>query len=565
MRARRRTRQLHPPVEDEALRAFPFRKVLHYSALKDRGRGALNEALQQAILWLRQTMGQARIGKGRMAVKRKLEALRDEDAKLPAEQRKYRTLTQEYFRQLCTEAGGVSRPELLLDYLHHAGIVFYREGLFDDRIVLDQAWALEAVYAVFHREKCYRPLRQLRGRFTRTLLEALVWRDYRIEEQELFLSLMKSLRHLLRAPAGRSRGQAGDGIHRPRSAAGSRGGGGGRSTRCGPGMHRAGNWWWISPSAPRRHARHHQPDRARGRDQRLVLEVRRLSVRKHHPQSSTHRTAVEQSPHHLERPDRGEHPGRSGGGAAATASGMDQAGGSSDPDAGIGKSREHPLYPAHPQKADQHRAMGAEPRDAAPERKLEFTPPPSDTISYCVSYAWNDESKAMVDRLCEEAEQRGIKILRDATGLGMGESITRFMKRLGAGDRVFVILSDKYLKSPYCMYELFEVWRNCKAEDEVFRKRIRVYRLPDAKMMGPLERARCAKYWKEQFGELDAFVREEGADLLGTEDFKRYKLMQDFAHHVGDVLALIADTLLPADFDQLVKYGLGDEQPSAAP
>ena len=53
---------------------------------------------------------------------------------------------------------------------------------------------------------------------------------------------------------------------------------------------------------------------------------------------------------------------------------------------------------------------------------------------------------------------------------------------------MFVILSDKYLKSPYCMYELLEVWRNCKAEDEVFRKRIRVYRLPDAKMMGPLER-----------------------------------------------------------------------------
>ena len=58
--------------------------------------------------------------------------------------------------------------ELLLDYLHHAGIVFYREGLFDDRIVLDQAWALEAVYAVFHREKCYRQLHQLRGQGLRT-------------------------------------------------------------------------------------------------------------------------------------------------------------------------------------------------------------------------------------------------------------------------------------------------------------------------------------------------------------------------------------------------------------
>ena len=58
-------------------------------------------------------------------------------------------------------------------------------------------------------------------------------------------------------------------------------------------------------------------------------------------------------------------------------------------------------------------------------------------------------------------------------------------------------------------------------------------------------------------------MREEGADLLGEADFKRYKLMQDFAHRVGDVLALIADTLQPTDFDQLVKYGFGDEIPSS--
>ena len=91
----------------------------------------------------------------------------------------------------------------------------------------------------------------------------------------------------------------------------------------------------------------------------------------------------------------------------------------------------------------------------------------------------------------------------------MGESITRFMKRLGSGDRVFVILSDKYLKSPYCMYELLEVWRNCKAEDEVFRRRIRVYRLPDAKMMGPTERCDCAEYWDDEFTKLDELVRRK--------------------------------------------------------
>jgi hypothetical protein len=41
------------------------------------------------------------------------------------------------------------------------------------------------------------------------------------------------------------------------------------------------------------------------------------------------------------------------------------------------------------------------------------------------------------------------------------------------------------------------------------------------------------------------------------------KLMQAFAHHVGDMLALIADTLQPRDIDELKRHGFGDESPSA--
>jgi internalin A len=113
------------------------------------------------------------------------------------------------------------------------------------------------------------------------------------------------------------------------------------------------------------------------------------------------------------------------------------------------------------------------------------------------------------------------------------------------------------------MYELLEVWRNCKMEAELFRRRIRVYRLPDARMSTPLERALCAKHWKEQFTELDALVREHGADLLGQADFGRFKLMQDFSHRVGDMLALIADTLQPADFEELKQHGFADDGPAA--
>ncbi len=95
-------------------------------------------------------------------------------------------------------------------------------------------------------------------------------------------------------------------------------------------------------------------------------------------------------------------------------------------------------------------------------------------------------------------------------------------------------------------------------DEEEFRGRIRVFRLPDARMSSPAEHVRCARYWDEQFRELDPVVRDGGTHGLGEADFQGYKLMRDFAHRVGDMLATIADTLHPKDFEELKTRGFED-------
>ena len=55
------------------------------------------------------------------------------------------------------------------------------------------------------------------------------------------------------------------------------------------------------------------------------------------------------------------------------------------------------------------------------------------------------------DRLCETLGQHGWNILRDSNVLRSGGLISGFMKRIGLADHVIVVLSDKYLRSPYCM------------------------------------------------------------------------------------------------------------------
>jgi internalin A len=114
---------------------------------------------------------------------------------------------------------------------------------------------------------------------------------------------------------------------------------------------------------------------------------------------------------------------------------------------------------------------------------LVFAQEPTGHTEYYVSYAWGDdtpegrEREAVVERLCTAAEERGIRVLCDKKALGLGDRISKFMKLLGRGKRVFVVISDKYLKSPYCMNELFELWRNCREDEDEFLDHITGVRL----------------------------------------------------------------------------------------
>jgi internalin A len=152
---------------------------------------------------------------------------------------------------------------------------------------------------------------------------------------------------------------------------------------------------------------------------------------------------------------------------------------------------------------EKHDALGARPRERSAmahvtkmeARELEGGPAairpahePSTKLEYFVSYAWGDdtedgrEREVIVNQLCDAATARGITIIRDKTAIHPGDRISKFMERIGRGDRVFIVLSDKYLKSTYCMTELFEVWRNCREEDSEFIARTRVYVQPCAKI-----------------------------------------------------------------------------------
>ena len=66
-----------------------------------------------------------------------------------------------------------------------------------------------------------------------------------------------------------------------------------------------------------------------------------------------------------------------------------------------------------------------------------------------LSYAWGSESEQIVNDLDSAFKAKGITLIRDKRDLGFKSIITEFMQRIGKGQAVVVVITDKYLKSPY--------------------------------------------------------------------------------------------------------------------
>jgi hypothetical protein len=71
-----------------------------------------------------------------------------------------------------------------------------------------------------------------------------------------------------------------------------------------------------------------------------------------------------------------------------------------------------------------------------------------------------------------------------------------------------------------------------------------------------IARERIAREAEEEHDELHVLIKEHGADILGEDDFRKFKLMQDFANRVGDILATLADVVQPREFEALAQHGL---------
>jgi len=88
---------------------------------------------------------------------------------------------------------------------------------------------------------------------------------------------------------------------------------------------------------------------------------------------------------------------------------------------------------------------------------------PLGTYSVFISYAYKDDIIRSRDNIVGLIEQEFIEdetlyqLFRDVNEIKYGDSIDEFMTKIGKGKTVIRVISDKYLKSAYCMIEALRI------------------------------------------------------------------------------------------------------------
>ena len=185
------------------------------------------------------------------------------------------------------------------------------------------------------------------------------------------------------------------------------------------------------------------------------------------------------------------------------------------------------------------------------EREKRRLQEPYTGMKIFISYSWSDDELA--NDIDNKFAKIGINLVRDRRDLKYKSSIKEFMKQICQGDFALIIISDNYLKSSNCMYEVTEF-----IKDENYKERILPILKNDAKIFKAIERNQYIRYWQNEYMKL----KEESSDIDEANkidyirELIRYEKIQrelpDFMSNISDMNLITCDThITEEDFDKI--------------
>jgi hypothetical protein len=171
-----------------------------------------------------------------------------------------------------------------------------------------------------------------------------------------------------------------------------------------------------------------------------------------------------------------------------------------------------------------------------------------------LSYCGKDEE--IVDEIYNELTNRKLTLTRDKIDLKYKQSLRGFMDSLAGHDYVITVVSDSYLKSKYCMYEIGRL-----LENENYKSKTLQIILPDAKIFDDNEKYGYIEYWRNEKRILEERLRnnlDNNNISLIERDLKDYDDIVDNLPKFIDFLrgekGMLLDNLKKSGYSELLDY-----------
>ncbi len=161
-------------------------------------------------------------------------------------------------------------------------------------------------------------------------------------------------------------------------------------------------------------------------------------------------------------------------------------------------------------------------------------------INMFVSYCQKD--KIYADHIDLYFKDKSIIIHRDIRDIQDWSSIKEYMNTISKMDYAVLIITENYLKSFNCMYEVLEVMKDNNYKNRIFPVVI------ETSIYNPKGRMEYVKYWQQQYEELNKEANSIERVNLGSlsNDLRR---AQNIASSISEFLGLVSDMNNPDILD----------------
>lgn len=175
-----------------------------------------------------------------------------------------------------------------------------------------------------------------------------------------------------------------------------------------------------------------------------------------------------------------------------------------------------------------------------------------------ISYKHNGGSEELAESLYKKGEESGFNIIFDQVNLEFRDRLWEFMKRLGWGKYIIVIISDEYLKSEYCMFEFKEIIRHGQNFDE----RVFPIVMKDAEVFGENKWNKYDAYWKGEIEKLKDYLKDKDSKSLRSsiESIEKYEEIRESIPQMMEFLGSIVTYNVQEDATFAKMFGAIREQ-----